>query len=514
MAVPQTDSIPVPARLSGAQRWTLVVSCVSVALVIASMAALYGALPQIAESTGATQAQLTWVVDAYTLALACLVLSGGAVGDRYGRRIVLVAGLVIFAAGSAIPLFADRPAWVIAARAVAGVGAALVMPSTLSILTAGFPADKQGRAVGVWAGVAGSGGVIGLLGSGLLLQVFSWRAVFVALTAAATILVVAALTLTESRDRDRPPVDVAGAMSSAAAVGVFVVAVTAAPEHGWTSPLVLTTLAVALAATVVFVLTESRVPHPLLPIRLLVRRGFAAGAVSLALQFLVTFGLFYLIVQYFQLILDYSPLQSALALAPMAGPLVGISLIAPWLCERAGLKIMTATGMSVIAAGLVWLSRIDTHTTYLYLLGPVLIMSAGLGLCAAPATAAIVADTPRAKHGIAAAVNDAAREIGAAIGIAVAGSVLAAGYHHRIQPALTHLPPPARGPVSDSLAAALAVADKAGPAAQPLADFARDAFLTGTHHATLTLAGIAATGAALALTAPGPSYHPHPEDQP
>ncbi|MET9202268.1 MFS transporter, partial [Gordonia sp. NPDC003585] len=180
----------------------LTVSCLAVALVVAAMAALYSALPLIAVATGATQSQLTWIVDGYTLILACLVLPAGAVGDRYGRRVVLIAGLAVFSVASALPLLMSGPVWLIAARAAAGAGAALVMPSTLSILTAGLPEAHRGRAVGVWAGVAGSGAVLGILGSGLLLARWSWESVFVGLTVAGVVLAALACTIAESRERE------------------------------------------------------------------------------------------------------------------------------------------------------------------------------------------------------------------------------------------------------------------------------------------------------------------------
>jgi MFS family permease len=257
---------------------------------------------------------------------------------------------------------------------------------------------------------------------------------------------------------------------------------------------------------VAFVVVELRSSAPLLDVRLFTHRGFGAGALSVTIQFLVTFGVFLLLVQYLQLIFGYGPLASAVALAPMVVPLVAISVIAPWLSSLVGLRVMTVTGLLAITAGLVLVSRLTLTAHYPELLWPLLIMSAGLGLCTAPATYAIVADTPEAKHGVAAAVNDAAREIGAAIGIAVAGSVLAAGYTHRIQPALPRLPEPARGPVADSLAAALQVADEAGPVARPLAEFAKAAFVHGSGQAALVLAALTAAGAiVLALLAPGPT---------
>ncbi|MBY6709100.1 MFS transporter [Rhodococcus sp. BP-241] len=484
----------------------LIVSCMAVALVVAAMAALYSALPEIAVTTGATQAQLTWIVDGYTLVLACLVLPAGAIGDRYGRRGVLIAGLALFASASALPLFLDDPVWLIVARAFAGAGAALVMPSTLSILTAGFPFAHRGRAVGVWAGVAGSGAVLGILGAGILLERWSWTSVFVGLTAAGVVLAGLACTIAESRQDEHPPVDWIGAVTVAVAVAAIVFAVIEVPARGWLDPVVAVSAVLGTVAVVVFVVIELRSAAPLLDVRLFARRGFGAGALSVSVQFLVTFGVFLLLVQYLQLILGYGPLISAVALTPMVVPLIVISVIAPWLSGIVGLRIMTVVGLGAIATGLVMVSRLTVAAQYMDLLWPLLIMSAGLGLCTAPATFAIVADTPEAKHGVAAAVNDAAREIGAAIGIAVAGSVLAAGYSDRIQPALPQLPEAARGPVEDSLATALQVADRAGPVAEPLVDFARTAFVHGSGQATLALALITATAAVvLAFFAPGPS---------
>jgi EmrB/QacA subfamily drug resistance transporter len=483
-------------RLSRAQQWTLVVSCLSVALVIGSMAALYGALTDIVTATGATQSQLTWIVDGYTLALACLVLPAGALGDRYGRRAVLIAGLTVFSAASAIPLLWQDPVPLIAARAVAGVGAAFVMPSTLSILTTGFPEHQRGRAVGIWAGVAGSGAVLGLLGSGVLLEVWSWVSIFVGLTIIGVVLLICAFTIPESVER-RPALDPAGSVSIAVAIGLIVVALTEAPLRGWDDSVVLGLLGAGLVSAMIFVAVELRVTYPLLPLQLFTHRRLGSATVSITLQFVVIFGMFLVLVQFMQLILGYRPLQSALAIAPIMVPLVSISVIAPWLAERLGLRIVTVSGLGIIAVALFLISRVTVAAVYLDILWPLLILSAGMGLCTAPATAAIVAEIPPEKHGVAAAVNDAAREIGAAIGIAIAGSVLAAGYSNRIQPALPRLPESAREPVADSLAAALQVADRVGPQAQQLADLAKAAFLHGTEQAMLSLGIIVGVGAVI-----------------
>src|SRR5690606_39250709 len=212
-----------------------------------------------------------------TLVLACLVLPAGAVGDRYGRRVVLVAGLVVFAAASALPLLLDEPVWLIATRALAGAGAALVMPSTLSILTAGFAPVHRGRAVGIWAGVAGSGAVLGILGAGVLLERWSWPSVFVGLTVAGTVLAVLACTIAESRHREHPPVDWVGAGTVAVAVAAIVFAAIEVPARGWADPLVAAAAGIGVAAAVAFVVVELRSAAPLLAVRLFTCRGFGAG---------------------------------------------------------------------------------------------------------------------------------------------------------------------------------------------------------------------------------------------
>ncbi|BDT99366.1 MFS transporter [Nocardia sputorum] len=508
-------------HLSAAQRWVLTISCLTVALVIASMAALYTALPEIAAATGASQQQLTWVVDGYTLALACLVLPAGALGDRYGRRVVLIIGLFVFAAASATPALLDTPGWLIAGRTAAGVGAALVMPSTLSLITAGFPEARRGNAVGLWAGVAGAGAVLGILGSGLLLEWWSWVSIFLAMAVAGLVLMIAGCTLPESVDRDRPRLDAWGGVTSAVAVGSLVSAAIAAPERGWVDPVVIGAAVTAVVAAAAFVAIETRVAHPLLDLRLFADRGFGSGTASVTLQFLVCFGTFLLMVQFLQLILGFRPIVSALAMAPMMVPMVAVSAVAPRLAERVGLRLPIAGGLVIIGVALVALSRVDVDTTYLDLLWPFLIMSAGTGLCTAPATAAIIAGTPVEKHSIAAAVNDAAREVGAAIGIAIAGSILAAGYSHRIAPALPRLPDQIREPVGDSLAAALETTERMGPQAAPLAEFAESAFVHGAGQSALALAVITFVAAILiGVWAPGRSRAtakpaaPRPETQP
>lgn len=492
-------------KWSAREVWTLTVVCAAVAMVMAAAAALYSALPGLALDTGATQSQLTWIVDGYTLTLAALLLPAGALGDRYGRRGVLVIGLLIVAAASVVPIFLDSPQWLIGSRAVAGVGAALVMPATLSLLTVSFPPAQRSRAVAIWAGVAASGGIAGLLVSGLLLELWQWQSIFVGFTVAALVLFALAWTLPSSRDQDSPAFDILGAVLSTAAIGLFVLGLLEGPIRGWTDPLVAVALIVGIAAGVAFAAVELRREHPLLDVRLFGVRGFGAGAASLTLQFVGTFGLFFLLIQYMQLVLDYSALQAALALAPMSVPMIAVSAVTPWLIPRVGMRTLTFAGLALAGISLVLLGRLEADGGYGPAVVALLIFSFGLGLCTAPATTGIVENTPDGKQGVASAVNDATREIGAAVGTALAGSLLAATYSHNIAPAVAAAPEIAKEPVGSSLAAALEVAKFAGgPQGEQLAEFARSAFMAGMSHASYVLAGVMLVAAvAVGIWAPG-----------
>jgi EmrB/QacA subfamily drug resistance transporter len=492
VAVPAADA---RIRLTRPQVWTVTVSCASVSLIVAAMAALYGALPVIALDTGASQQQLTWIVDGYTLALACLVLPAGALGDRFGRRKLQLIGLLIFAFACGIPLAASGPNTVILARALAGVGAALVMPSTLSLITGSLPPERRARGIGIWAGVVGAGGLTGVLGAGLLLEVWSWRSIFWSLAGAALVFAALTLKVTESIDQGRPKLDPAGSILIAIAISTVVYGLMEGPDRGWTSAVVLGSFAAGAVTSLLFVHVELRRAEPLLDVRYFARRAFGSATLCVTLQFLVTFGLFLLLVQWFQLVLGYSVIRSALALAPLGPPLILLSVVSPWIIRRIGQRATFVIGLIAIGGGLFFFSRLGAGSTFATEVGPMLILSAGIGLCSAPATATIVHETPPEKHGVAAAVNDASRELGAALGIAIAGSALAATYSHRIHSVLSYLPPAARGPVSKSLAAALDVADRAGPRGKPLADLAKSAFLHGVDRAALVLAIISLVAA-------------------
>jgi EmrB/QacA subfamily drug resistance transporter len=491
--------------------WLLTIAALDVLLVISSMVALNAALPDIALTTSATQTQLTWVVDGYTLVLACLLLPAGALGDRYGRRGALLLGLAIFAAASIAPVFLDSPVQIILARAAAGVGAAFIMPATLSLLTAAFPPDERNKAVGIWAGVASSGAIVGFMGTGILLHFFSWRSIFYAFAAAAVALFICTLTIRSSRDETAAPLDWVGAVTIGAAVAVFVYGVVEAPMRGWTHPVVWGCMAAGVALAGVFAVVELWRAHPLLDVRLFARPDFATGSIGITFLFFANFGFFFIVMQYMQLLLGYSALQTAFALAPLALPIMALGATMHLYLPRVGLRTVVSAGLFFLAAGLFWMRYLQADSSYAALVPPFLVTAVGIGLCVAPTTSAIMNAVPTEKQGVASAVNDTTREVGAAVGIAVAGSVLAAQYSGSLSSAITAFPTQIRDAASDSLANALAVAGTIGPQGAHLADAAKSAFMDSMDLSLLVLSIVLVVASAfVAIWAPGRNGEQYP----
>lgn len=505
--VPRTDQDigADTTSLSGRRRvWLLAVASVDVLMVIASMVALNAALPDIALQTSATQSQLTWVVDGYTLALACLLLPAGAIGDRYGRRGALLVGLAIFALASLAPVVFDSPTQIIVARAVAGVGAAFIMPATLSLLTAAFPKSERNKAVGIWAGVAGSGAVFGFLGTGILLQYFSWQSIFYMFAGGALLMFVATCTIGSSRDETAAPIDWVGAALIGTAIAVFVLGVVEAPVRGWTDPIVVGCLVAGVVLAGLFALVQLRRAHPLLDVRLFRRPDFATGAAGITFLFIANFGFFFIEMQFMQLVMGYSALETAFALSPLALPVLVLGATLHLYLPKVGLRFAVSVGLLLVAVGLFCMRFLDADSTYLDLMWPLIITASGIGLCTAPTTSAIMNAVPDEKQGVASAVNDATREVGAAVGIAVAGSILAAVYHNALAPKLYAFPESVRATATDSLAHALSVAEQMGPQGAALSRLAQEAFMHATSQALLVLAILLLVGSVFtAIWAPG-----------
>jgi EmrB/QacA subfamily drug resistance transporter len=505
LASPSQDIDPAMAQLTRRRRvWTLLIACLGVLLVISSLVALNTALGDIANATGATQNQLTWIVDSYTLVLACLLLPAGAIGDRYGRRGALRAGLVVFAVASAAPVIWSNPMHVILARGVAGAGAAFIMPATLSLITSAYPRRERTKAVAIWAGVAGCGGVAGMLGSGVLLRFWPWQSIFWGFAAVGLVLFAATFSVGTSKDPEATPVDWVGAVLIGGAVAVLVLGLLEAPMHGWTHPLVLSCLVSGVALTTLFGIVELRRRHPLLDVRLFRMPDFATGSAAITVMFMAMFGFFFLLMQFIQLVLGYSALGTALAISPLALPLLVLSPLSSWYLPRFGLRAVVLVGMLLLAGGLLSMRVVHLDSPYWELAWPLLTVSTGVGLFTAPTTSAIMTAVPDDKQGVASAVNDTTREVGAALGIALAGSMLAARYTERIGPALAAFPAPVRDASAGSLAQALEVARRLGPQGVRITDAARLAFLEAFQSSLLALAVVVLVAAAfITVWAPG-----------
>ena len=496
-----------PAALSRRSATVLLPMCLAVMLVVGVMTSLNLALPEIGSQLGATQADLQWIVDGYGLVLAALVLPAGALGDRFGRKPVMLAGLVVLAVALLVGAGASSPDQLLAARMAAGMGAALIFPATLATITATFSAAQRGMAIGLWAAAATIGGVVGLIGSGALVESFWWGSVLVATAAVAILTVVlTAVFAPNSADPDHAHLDPGGTVLSAAAVGGTVLSVTEGPVRGWSDPLTVTTLAIGVIAAVAFVAWELRTPRPLLDVRVFTDREFAGGALVVASQFFSIFGLMFLAVQYLAFVKGYGTLKSAAALAPLGGLVVPAALVADPLARRYGRRRVSAAGLAVMVLGFLTLLPLSAASGYGQLCLAFTIISAGFGLAAAPATAAIVGALPAAKQGVASAINDVSRELGGALGVAALGSAFNGPYRSRIG-ASAAIPPPLVDAARDSVAVGLHAAGSLGPAARPAVAALQSAFLHGWTIAMATGAAALTLAAAVTLRPP-----PRPAD--
>jgi EmrB/QacA subfamily drug resistance transporter len=501
---PAADEAPT-ALGPGRRTMVLAAMCLALVLVVAGVSMLVNALSLIAEDLDLSQSKQSWVVDAYALPFAALLLIAGAIGDRFGRRGALLAGTALFGAGSLLSMMADTGNQLLTFRAITGVGAALIMPGTLSTITSVFPPEGRARAVGIWSGFAMGGGTLGMVGSGLMLNYWSWRSVFVVATALAAVAFVAiALAVPTTRSSEPVGLDPGGTALSALAVGSIVFGIIEGPERGWTTPLTLGSLVLGAVAVLGFVLWELRADQPLLDPRLFRLRGFGTGAAGLFVMFLAVFGFMLVAIQYLQLILGYSPLKSALGLLPQMVLMIPLSAIAAQLSMRFGQKRLTAIGLLVSAAGMVWFVRLSASSGYWDFFVGMLLVTVGIGLAMTPATTAIVSSLPLAKQGVASAVNDTAREVGAALGVAVLGSAFNTAYRGDITDHLSGLPASTAAGAREAPAIALDNARALGSRGTDLLDAAQNAFVSGFRAAVL-IAGVLLVGAALYTWWRGPA---------
>ncbi|MFT3899701.1 MAG: MFS transporter [Gordonia sp. (in: high G+C Gram-positive bacteria)] len=414
--------------------WLVFVVCVSVSMVVAAMAALNTALPSISKDAQIKPnvSELTWIIDGYTLVLAALLLPAGAIGDRLGRRGVMIAGLVGFGVASLLGVYADTAVQLIATRALAGAAAAFIMPTTLSLITSNLPERQRPLAISVWAAVSSSGAIGGFFVSGYLLKYFHWHSILLTFAVAAAVTAVLCLSVGTSKDPSPDPFDWIGSAASIAAILAFVFGLLEAPQRGWDDALVIGSLVAGVVLAVAFCLIEVRSRYPLLDVTLFTNRAFGAGSLSVTLQFFAAFAAFFLIIQQLQFIFDYTPLAAAVAMFPMLIASGLFSLLGNWVAVRFhSLRFVVAAGVFLAGLGILLIGLVDYHD-YWVLAIFMAIAATGIGLAAAPSTTAIMQNTPLDDQGVGSAVNDTARELGAAIGVALAGSILAAGYKSRI----------------------------------------------------------------------------------
>lgn len=467
--------------------WILATLCLTLLGVMLANSSLNMALPQMAADLDLTQLQLTWVVNVYTLVFASLLFIAGAVGDRYGRKIVMQIGLAIFTAGSVYAgLLAQTGTELIIARVVMGIGGAFVMPTTLSIINNTFPKKERARAVAIWGAVAGVGMMFGSIISGILLEHFTWHSLFYFSAIIAVAGFVANQYLAhESKDEEESPVDWLGGLLSAVGIFGLVYGITEAPTDGVTDPLIATSLIGGLLALVAFVIWELKAKTPMLDMKLFKNRAFSVSSLTLTLVFLAMSGVFFSMSQLMQLVLGYSPLESSLLMIPLMLPMMFVSPLVPNVVKKFGAKLTISVGLVLTSIAFLAMATWTKDMTYWHLFGTMIVMMLGITFAMTPGTNILMASVPRNRSGMGSAMNDTTRELGGALGVAVLGAILSATYENKIADTAKQFTGQIRDGLESSLAVALGVADKLGPMGADIANAAKDAFMGGISDAAL-----------------------------
>jgi EmrB/QacA subfamily drug resistance transporter len=478
---PPLDAGPGEGARPIARSWVLLVACVSAATVVASVTSLNVTVSSLIQELGFTFTQVQWVIAAYPVALAGLLLPAGSIADRVGSRRVLVAGLVGFAIASLLAMVSSSPLALTGFRALAGAAAAFVIPTTLVVTINAFPPRERGKAIGVWAAAAGVGAAAGVLIAGGLLEFWSWRSIFAFMAIAALIDVVGVLIATprDVAPTDPKPIDVQGAVFAFIALTSAISALILGADRGFTSLTTLSIAAVAVMSGLCFWDTEQRKQHPLLDLSIVRQPGFVLAVTSVSVQFLAMYGMQYLTLQYFQLVQGGSPLEAGLRNLPFPIALMLVSPRAHRLVERFGIYRVAPAGLILLLAGSLTLAQVGTTTNYLVVATGLALFGLGLGVAVAPATAAILTALPFGKAGVGAALNDVSREIGGALGIAVMGGIAASFYRKGVGQTLQSLPEGAQDAAAESLGAAVGISKSVGETGSFIALNARQSFMDG-----------------------------------
>ncbi|MFJ7048448.1 MFS transporter [Streptomyces sp. NPDC101112] len=487
--------------------WALLVLCLSLLITVMANTSLIVAAPDMTTDLGLSSSDLQWVVDSYTVPYAALMLVLGAIGDKYSRRGALVLGLLIFAGGSVMGSLVDETALVIVARAIMGIGAAVVMPATLSLVVATFPRSERAKAITAWAATSGVAVAFGPLVSGWLLEDHAWGSTFLINVPFALLAVVGALALVPpSKAEGMGRIDYIGGLLSIVTVGSLIYAAIEGPHSGWgVGPV--TGAVVAGVGLVAFVAWELRHPHPMLDVRMFALRPFTGSMLAVLFFFFGMFAVIYYATQFLQFVLGYGALDTGVRLLPLGGAVFLGSAVTGVLAPKLGVKVMAVTGMAIGTAGMFLLTQIDKGSTYGDFLVPLMMLGLALGLAISPATDTIMGSFPESELGVGGGVNDTALELGGALGIAVLGSLLGTAYRDELTDLVgNRLPAEAMETAKDSVGAGLAVAQRvaqdpsAGPQqAQAAVDAVHQAFAHGVAQASLIGGIIMAAGTLIVL---------------
>ena len=507
---PVHHDLSEPTSPSHPQRWRIL-GILVLALLVTSIdhTIINVALPSMVRDLGASAAQLQWIVAAYTVVFAGLLLTAGSLGDRFGRRRALAAGLGAFTAGSVLSALATSSAMLIVGRGVMGVGGALIMPTTLSILVNVFGDPRErARAIATWTAVAGAGIALGPIVGGYLMRSFSWSAVFwINVPLLAVALLGTLHVVPESRDPHAGRVDPVGALLSMIAIGTLIYALIDAPERGWTSTSTLMTLMAAAMAAVMFVRWELRHDEPMLDMRLFADRSFSSGSIALSMLFLALAGTSFLQAQYLQFVLGYTPLVAGAALVPAAVGMVSGTGVGAHLAAMLGGRMAVVTGIITAGLGVVLQATLIDGTSYLPTGIGLLLFGLGAGIAMPSATELIMSTLPPERAGVGSAVNDTVREVGGALGIAIIGSIAASAYSSNLSGHLGGVPEEVQAVATDNLGAALEVSNHLGAQGGDLAAAAREAFTTSMSSSLWVGVALVAV-AALVAWARLPKHHP------
>ncbi len=484
------------------KRWWILVSlCIALLAVMLANSSLNMALPAMSKDLGLSQLDLTWVVNIYTLIFASLLFIAGAIGDRYGRKKVMQGGLVVFFLGSLFAAFiaADGSA-LINARIAMGIGAAFVMPTTLSIINTSFPRKERAKAIAIWGAVSGVGMMLGSIVSGILLEHFTWHSLFI-FSAIVAILGFTAnqINTPESYDEAKTPVDWIGGVLSAIGLFTIVYGITEAPSTGWLSLPVLLNIGIGLFAMFLFVVVEKRKKFPLLDVALFKHRSFSISTLILVLTFLAMSGVMFAMSQLMQLVIGFTPLQASLATIPIMLPMAFFGPVVPLIVRKFGARPTITTGLVLVTIAFLFMAGWDKDISYIQLLLVGGLMMLGISTSMTPTTNILMASVPRNRSGMGSAMNDATRQLGSALGVAILGATLSAVYTNEISKTVTGLNDKMQQGVESSLAVALEISKNIGPIAQTVSDAAKTAWMTGMNEASLLGAVILAIAAGIAF---------------